>query len=94
MSSPLKIIAIDGPAGSGKSTVAQIIAQELNWVYINTGAIYRTLALLMLERHVKPFEKENLLILIQEMEREYKQDFRSSRCGWVSESSAQDRWRR
>ncbi|VBB07962.1 cytidylate kinase [Lucifera butyrica] len=35
------IIAIDGPAGAGKSTVAQIVARRLNYVYIDTGAMYR-----------------------------------------------------
>ena len=38
------IIAIDGPAGAGKSTVAQIVAQRLNYTYIDTGAMYRAIA--------------------------------------------------
>lgn len=37
-------IAIDGPAGAGKSTVAQIVAQRLNYIYIDTGAMYRGVA--------------------------------------------------
>jgi cytidylate kinase len=37
-------IAIDGPAGAGKSTVAQIVAQRLNYIYIDTGAMYRAVA--------------------------------------------------
>ncbi len=37
-------IAIDGPAGSGKSTVAKIIAQKLNYIYLDTGAMYRAVA--------------------------------------------------
>ena len=43
------IIAIDGPAGAGKSTVAKIIAQRLGFLYIDTGAMYRALALKVLE---------------------------------------------
>ncbi|MGI8959542.1 MAG: (d)CMP kinase [Bryobacteraceae bacterium] len=39
------IVAIDGPAGAGKSTIAKRIAEKLGFVYINTGAIYRTVAL-------------------------------------------------
>jgi len=38
------IVTLDGPAGSGKSTVAHELAKKLNWVHVNTGAIYRTFA--------------------------------------------------
>jgi CMP/dCMP kinase len=45
MSEKRVIVALDGPAGSGKSTVAQRIAEKLGFMYINTGAIYRAVAL-------------------------------------------------
>lgn len=45
-------IAIDGPAGAGKSSVAKAAARELGFTYVDTGAIYRTIALYMLENHV------------------------------------------
>lgn len=45
-------IAIDGPAGAGKSTVAKRIAEQLGWLYIDTGAMYRAVALLALRRGV------------------------------------------
>ena len=44
------IIAIDGPAGAGKSTVAQRVARELKFAYINTGAMYRAIAFVARER--------------------------------------------
>ncbi|MFA5725105.1 MAG: (d)CMP kinase [Candidatus Omnitrophota bacterium] len=44
------IIAIDGPAGAGKSTVAKLIAKSLNFLYIDTGAMYRALTLKALEQ--------------------------------------------
>jgi CMP/dCMP kinase len=44
------VITIDGPAGSGKSTVAQTLAQKLGFYYINTGLLYRALAFLLLKR--------------------------------------------
>ncbi len=47
------IIAIDGPAGAGKSTVAKIIAQRLGFIYIDTGAMYRALTLKALEKKVE-----------------------------------------
>jgi cytidylate kinase len=43
------IIAIDGPAGAGKSTIAKIVAQKLGFLYIDTGAMYRALTLKVLE---------------------------------------------
>lgn len=46
------IIAIDGPAGSGKSTSAKLVAQKLNYLYIDTGAMYRTITLLAIRHNV------------------------------------------
>lgn len=45
-------IAIDGPAGAGKSTIAKLVAKELSFVYIDTGAMYRTMALLNIRAKV------------------------------------------
>ena len=49
-----KSVAIDGPSGAGKSTLARQAAQALGFLYVDTGAIYRTLGLLALERGVDP----------------------------------------
>jgi cytidylate kinase len=46
------IIAIDGPAGAGKSTIARALAERLNFTYIDTGAMYRAIALMALEAGV------------------------------------------
>ena len=40
-----KIVAIDGPSGSGKGTIAKILANKLNYMYIDTGAMYRCVSL-------------------------------------------------
>lgn len=45
------VVAIDGPAGAGKSTVAQLAAKELGFTYIDTGAMYRAVAWKTLQRH-------------------------------------------
>lgn len=45
-------IAIDGPAGAGKSTIARRVARELSFVYVDTGAMYRAMALYLLQREV------------------------------------------
>ncbi|WP_448820888.1 (d)CMP kinase [Cetobacterium sp.] len=46
------IIALDGPAGSGKSTIAKIIAKNFNLTYLDTGAMYRMVALYILENNI------------------------------------------
>ena len=48
----INIITVDGPAGSGKSTIAKMLAKELNLVYIDTGAMYRALTLIALENNI------------------------------------------
>jgi cytidylate kinase len=48
------IIAIDGPSGSGKSTLGRMLARELNLLYIDTGSMYRAVALAVIEAHVDP----------------------------------------
>lgn len=45
-------IAIDGPAGAGKSTIAKLVAKNKGFIYVDTGAMYRTIALYMLENKV------------------------------------------
>ncbi len=53
-------IAIDGPAGAGKSTAARRAAKELNFIYVDTGAMYRTIALYMLRENVDINDEEAL----------------------------------
>lgn len=53
---PPSVIAIDGPAGSGKTVVGQRIAQELGYLYLDTGAFYRALTWLALQRGVDPHD--------------------------------------
>jgi cytidylate kinase len=52
MTGAVPVIAIDGPSGSGKGTIARILAQRLGWNLLDSGALYRGLALLALERGV------------------------------------------
>jgi len=61
-----KQIAIDGPAGAGKSTIAKMLAQHLGYVYIDTGAMYRAVALLAQRRAVSPEDQIALASLVQE----------------------------
>jgi len=63
MTSLKPIIAIDGPAGSGKSTVAKLVAKKLNLFYIDTGAMYRALALKARLSGVNPQDTQNIIRL-------------------------------
>ncbi len=47
-----KSVAIDGPAGAGKSTIAKKVAKELGFIYVDTGAMYRAMALYLLEKGI------------------------------------------
>jgi len=62
----LNAIAIDGPAGAGKSTVARRLAEELGAYYIDTGAMYRALTLKAIERGVSVDDEELLIALLKE----------------------------
>lgn len=53
-------IAIDGPAGAGKSSVAQLVAAELGAIYLDTGAMYRSVGLYMLRNGVDPKDSETV----------------------------------
>lgn len=53
-------VAIDGPAGAGKSTVAKKIAERLNYIYVDTGAMYRAMALFMIRSGIRPEETEKI----------------------------------
>ena len=54
------IIAIDGPAGSGKSTVAKLLASKLGFLYIDTGAMYRAITLHMIEKRLLDLPEDKL----------------------------------
>ncbi len=53
-------IAIDGPAGAGKSTIARRIARELSYIYVDTGAMYRAMALYLLKNQIPVQDREQM----------------------------------
>ena len=61
-------VAIDGPAGAGKSSVAKAAAQELGFVYVDTGAIYRTIALYVLRQGVDPHQASAVEALLPQVQ--------------------------
>lgn len=67
-----KVVAIDGPAGSGKGTVAKLIAQKLNLTYIDTGAMYRAVAYATLKNNIAIDDKEAIVALAHNCEIDFK----------------------
>lgn len=62
------IIAIDGPAGSGKSTAARLLARRLGFTHVDTGALYRTTTLLALERGVDLEDEDALAAVVADID--------------------------
>lgn len=54
-------VAIDGPAGAGKSTIAKLVAKEKGYIYVDTGAMYRGLAICFLNKGISPEEKDRVI---------------------------------
>lgn len=61
-------IAIDGPAGAGKSTIAKRLAKELEYIYVDTGAMYRAMALYFIRNHISASEEEAIKEACQKVE--------------------------
>lgn len=59
-------IAIDGPAGAGKSTIAKAVAKKLEMIYIDTGAMYRAMALFMLREKISPEDEKAVSVKCKE----------------------------
>jgi|SRR5215213_2240064 len=62
------IIAIDGPSGSGKSTLGRMLARELKLLYLDTGSMYRAVALAVIESQVDPNDKNSVVALANRIE--------------------------
>ena len=73
-SRPGVIVAIDGPSGVGKSTAARLLAESLGVPYLDTGAMYRAVALRVLERRVSPDDEDAVVALAREADLELELD--------------------
>ncbi|MCU6726214.1 Cytidylate kinase [uncultured Clostridium sp.] len=61
-------IAIDGPAGAGKSTIAKRVSAELSFIYVDTGAMYRAIALYLLKNAIQPEDLDSVKYALGEIE--------------------------
>lgn len=68
------IVAIDGPSGSGKSTLGRMLASALKLLYIDTGSMYRAVALATIEADIDPSDKEAVTALANKIEIDLKGD--------------------
>lgn len=71
---PAKIIAIDGPAGAGKSTVSKMLAKDLNGRLLDTGAFYRTLTLALVRANIPVAEVSEDILKSYEIRQEFHND--------------------
>lgn len=67
-------VAIDGPAGAGKSTIAKLLASKLDLMYINTGAMYRAVALFALRSNILPEDLDRLVLLTKNLKMKFIKD--------------------
>lgn len=61
-------VAIDGPAGAGKSTIAKLVAKEKGYIYVDTGAMYRALAVYFLEKGIAAEETDKIIAAARQAE--------------------------
>ncbi|MEJ6950601.1 (d)CMP kinase [Natronospora cellulosivora (SeqCode)] len=72
------VIAIDGPAGAGKSTLSKLLARKLDFIYLDTGAMYRAITFLALENGIDINDNEKLGELAKNTNFEFKQCVKSN----------------
>ena len=64
----IPVLTIDGPSGSGKGTIAQLLAKELGWHYLDSGALYRVLAQAAIKHHVDLDNEQKLAVMAHELD--------------------------
>lgn len=67
-------VAIDGPAGAGKSTIAKIVGEKFNLMYINTGSMYRAITYIAMNKNISPSDKQGLMEVLNSVEMHFDGD--------------------
>jgi cytidylate kinase len=68
----IPVLTIDGPSGAGKGTVSRAVAKQLGWHYLDSGSIYRSLAIAVLEQHVELTDIAAVVSVAQAMQLEFE----------------------
>ncbi len=79
MERSVPVITIDGPSGAGKGTVCRLLAQELGWEILDSGAIYRVLALAAIHHQIEPSDEESLIPLAAHLDVQFASDENGSK---------------
>ena len=79
MEQSVPVITIDGPSGAGKGTVCRLLAQKLGWEILDSGAIYRVLALASIHHQVAPTDEESLIPLAAHLDVQFLSTENSSK---------------
>ena len=74
-----KIVAVDGPAGSGKSSICATVCKQLGWSYVNTGALYRAVGLIAHDRGIALVEGEGIKTILIEFSSSVRWEHDSAR---------------
>ncbi|OUR82422.1 cytidylate kinase [Cycloclasticus sp. 46_120_T64] len=70
----IPVITVDGPSGSGKGTICKLLAEQLGWHYLDSGAIYRALGIAAIERNVDIHDEDRVAGLIAQIDLEFKRN--------------------
>jgi len=68
------VLTVDGPSGSGKGTICKLISEQLNWRYLDSGAMYRALGIAAIERNVDIHDEDKVAALIELIDLEFKRN--------------------
>lgn len=72
MNNNAPVITVDGHSGSGKGTISQLLAKKLNWHFLDSGAIYRLLALIALKKNISSNDQNSLVELAKKLNIQFK----------------------
>ncbi len=90
MDNRLVSIAIDGPSGAGKSTLSRAVAEKLGILYVDTGAIYRTVGLAALRAGVDSKDAEGVVALLPGLDIQFRHDENGKQCMYLQDENVSE----